>query len=303
VPAPAPPPEPAKPAAPVEPPKLSTPPPRRVSVAGGVVRRRSGPGPGAASLLVLASLLSGATAYMYCHKRLANRVATTPPADSPADVRQELTTGVLIDAHVAVTPPIDAHVAIAPPIDAYVAIAPPIDAYVAVAPPIDAHVAMAPPVDAHVATHAPPDAAAVVQAPPRDAATVAVAPADAGISSADKKKKANELYQKAHTALEDGDPARALELADEALALYKTQRTLLERARAEQRLDRIDEAIKSIDEAIAMGDKFAPAWETRALILWSAKRYDEARPAMQKYLDLDPEGRSAESFRKLLEPK
>src|SRR5205085_11158033 len=49
------------------------------------VPRRHGPGFGARTVLVLASLLSGMTAYMYCHKRGAQHpasVATTAPADA-----------------------------------------------------------------------------------------------------------------------------------------------------------------------------------------------------------------------------
>jgi CheY-like chemotaxis protein len=280
---PAPPPAPPPAAPAVEAPTRPTPPPR-ISVAGGVVRRRSGPGPGAASLLVLASLLSGATAYMYCHKRLATHHATTAPLDAPQDARV-ITTSDLPDAEIT-----------AFVIDA----APKPDARVAVKAPPDAPAVVEVPPDAAVVVEAPPDAA--VARPPRDAAAVVQAPRDAGATD-DSKKKAAELYDKGHAALDDGDPARGLELLDESLKLRKTQRTLLERARAEQLLGRVDEAVKSVDDAIAMGDKYAPAYERRALILWSAKRYDEARAAMRTYLELDPQGKSAASFRNLLEPK
>ena len=37
------------------------------------------------------------------------------------------------------------------------------------------------------------------------------------------------------------------------------------------------------------------------MILWAARRTDEARPAFQKYLDLDPHGRDAASIRQMLE--
>ncbi|MGE5180669.1 MAG: tetratricopeptide repeat protein, partial [Acidobacteriota bacterium] len=119
----------------------------------------------------------------------------------------------------------------------------------------------------------------------------------------DKKKAAAELSAKAHAALEDGDPDKALEYADESLKLRRTDKTLIERARALQRLDRIDEAIKSVDEATEIDPKAPAAWEARALILWGAHRYDDAKQAMQKYLELDPEGRSAESFHHLIDSK
>jgi tetratricopeptide (TPR) repeat protein len=116
----------------------------------------------------------------------------------------------------------------------------------------------------------------------------------------DRKKQAAQLLEQAQQALEDGDPERALTLSDQSLKLRRTQRTLLERARALQRLGRIDDALKSIDDALEIG-QVAPAWEQRAVILWSVKRYDEARVAMQKYLELEPQGKSAESFKQMLQ--
>src|SRR5436305_10951906 len=140
---------------------------------------------------------------------------------------------------------------------------------------------MTPPLDAAIAVTPKPDAATVALAPKPDAG-VAVAPAaDAGV---DRKKEAAALFDKAHAALEDGDPDKALEFADQSLALRRTQKTLLEKARALQRLSRIDDAVKAVDEALEIDNKSAAAWEQRALILWSAKRYDDARAAMQKYL-------------------
>ena len=272
---------------PVETPSL--PRPRRVSVAGGVVRKR-GPGPGAASLLVAASLLSGATAYTYCHKQLAARHAanidhddarlggTLPPllADAPE---------LALSADAAMVRPRTA------------------DAAVAVRMPApDAAAVHAPAIDAAVAVHVPPaDAAVEVHAPAQDADAVARTPAvDASI---DKKKLASELTQQAQSALDDGDPDKALALTDEALKLRRTQSTLLVRARSLQRLDRIDEALREVDEAIDIDGKYPPAWETRALILWGVHRFDEARVAMQKYVDIDPQGRSADSFRHLIDQK
>jgi tetratricopeptide (TPR) repeat protein len=179
-----------------------------------------------------------------------------------------------------------------------VAAAPRIDATVAVAPRIDAAVAVAP-VDAAVVT-VRPDAA-----PRPDAAVVAVA-RDAGTVTAtdDKTKEAKQLYDKAHEALEEGDPEQALQLLDQSLKLRKTARSFLERARALQRLNRIDDAVAAVDEAIKMNSSYAPAYEQKGMILWSAQRYAEARPVLQKYLELDPNGRRAAVIRGMLdEPK
>ena len=37
------------------------------------------------------------------------------------------------------------------------------------------------------------------------------------------------------------------------------------------------------------------------MALWSARRYQEARPALEKYLELDPDGRKAELIRGMLD--
>jgi tetratricopeptide (TPR) repeat protein len=149
-----------------------------------------------------------------------------------------------------------------------------------------------------------------------DARTQVQSGIDAGASPADaadraaearkdkeaKDKEAKDLYEKASAALEeDGDPAKALALADASLKLRKTARTLLVRARALQRLERIDEALKSLEEAVEVMPRFAPAWEQRGMILWSQRRYDEARPVLQRYLELEPKGRNAEEIRKMLD--
>ncbi|HUJ61917.1 MAG TPA: hypothetical protein VLX92_25605, partial [Kofleriaceae bacterium] len=159
-------------------------------------------------------------------------------------------------------------------------------------------------IDAAAEDLAPPDAAVVatvadagVPKHPRDAAAIATAD-DGGV---DHNAQARALYEQAHAALEDGDAARALELADASLKLRRTARTLLERARALQRLDRIDEALDSVDAAMALVKDYAPAYEQRALILWSAKRYDDAKEAMQMYLELDPNGRSAATFAHMMQ--
>ena len=46
---------------------------------------------------------------------------------------------------------------------------------------------------------------------------------------------------------------------------------------------------------------YPAAWEERGMILWAARRTDEARPAFEKYLELDPHGRDVTSIRQMLE--
>ncbi|HEX4451507.1 MAG TPA: DUF4388 domain-containing protein [Kofleriaceae bacterium] len=149
---------------------------------------------------------------------------------------------------------------------------------------VDAHAARIA-VDAHVASiavdaHAAPSPGSV---------------ADDGL------KQARLLQEAAHEALDENDPAKALDLAEQSLKLRKTARTYLEQARALRRLDRVDDALAAVDNAMAIVQTYAPAWLERGMILWSARRIDEARPALEKYLELDPTGRDAASVRQMLE--
>jgi DNA-binding response OmpR family regulator len=239
----------APPVAKPEPPKPPPIPPAKPRTPAPAPRTR-GPGPGASVMLVLATLLAGVSAYMYCSKTRSHAVRA---AQRDAGTEQVITPAPADAAPVVVAPP-----------------------------PVDA---------GHVAS-TPPDAAVVATA--RDASV----PADAPV---DRVKMAKDLYDKATSALEDGDAEQALTFADQSLKYRRTARTLLERARALQRLDRIDEALKSVDEAIEMQPSYGPSYEARALILWSARRYDEAKQAMKKYIEVQPDGRSVEAFKHLIE--
>ena len=259
-------------------------PPRRVRVAGGVVAQEArGPGRLALAFMTIAALLVGITTYTYCRKlrepkhvvAVQNDAAIamqTPDAAPDAPEAPDIPVVIYEDAAVVVVKkrPDAAEVAVAP-----------VDAAVAVAA-IDAAV---------------PRADAAPRPPANDAAVVATS-TDAG---PDKKKDAKALYDKGHLALEDGDAEKALDLLDQSLKLQKTAKTLLERARALQRLNRIDEAVASVDDAIALNKNNAQAYEQKGRILWSAQRYAEARPAFEKYLELEPEGRSAEKIRAMLD--
>jgi len=248
---------------PVEPPR--TPPPRpRVSVAGGVVAQPQGPGTIAKVLIVASAVLVGATVFSYCHKKPHTQTA-------PVAVGSDAGSAV----EVVQTPPADAAELVGFGIDA---------AVVGVA--------------ADAATVARPDAAPR----PIDASAAVAVGSGAGSGDAtDRVKQARDFLEKAHEALDDGDPEQALQLADKSLALRSTARAYLERAKALQRLDRIDDALASVDKASAIVSNYAPAYEQRGMILWSARRYDEARQALTKYLELDPNGRDADTVKKLLE--
>jgi DNA-binding response OmpR family regulator len=268
-------------ASPVEPPRRqpAAARPRMASVGGGT--SAAGPSRGLQVTLVAGSILLGAALYLYMKRPAGKPRAAAVTADAaervvvmtPADAF-EYPTGFGVDAaeRAVIVAPIDAAVvAVAPPIDA---------AVVAVAPPIDAAVvAVAPPIDA---------AAAVTPVKPPEPAV-------------DRNREAKTLYDKGRTALEDGDTEEALALLEQSLALRRVASTYLERARALQRLGRIDDAVASIDQAIALNPKGAQGHEQKGMLLWSVRRYDEARPALEKYLELAPDGRSAGRIRAMLD--
>jgi len=132
-------------------------------------------------------------------------------------------------------------------------------------------------------------------------AAVAGLPPDAAVAPrVDPVAQAKLLMDQANDAIAEGDAEKALQLANASLRLRRTIRTLLVRAQALQRLDRVEEALVSIDEAETIDAGFAPVYEWRAKILRAARRKDEAREAMEKYLQLKSTGAVAADFERWL---
>jgi hypothetical protein len=104
----------------------------------------------------------------------------------------------------------------------------------------------------------------------------------------------------AQAALDDNDYEAALELADKSLVLAKGARTYLIKADALRRLDRIDEALATVETAIAFKPDYAPSWEMKGRILWGARRLDEGRAAYEEYLRLRPDGATSDRIREIL---
>ena len=143
--------------------------------------------------------------------------------------------------------------------------------------------------DAARVASAPPDARRVASSPPE-----VRHPADAAV---DRTAQATALYDQAQAALEGDDAEHALSLADASLEIRRTARAFLVRAKALQRLDRLGEAVAAANAAVQLAPKAPEGYELQAMILWSARRFDEARQAMQTYLELAPDGASADAFR------
>ena len=128
--------------------------------------------------------------------------------------------------------------------------------------------------------------------------------ASGGSDKADKIAEAKSLYDKAHDALDEGDSQRAFDLAEASLKLRRTARTYLLRAQAQQRLDRVPEALASVDAAAQIAPDYSAVWEMRGKILWAVGRRDEARVAFEKFLALEPSGAKAAAIQRLLnEPR
>lgn len=124
---------------------------------------------------------------------------------------------------------------------------------------------------------------------------------DAGTAAVDPSKQAKTLYQDAGEAIQEGDFAKALELADQSLALRSTARGHLVRAQALQRLGRIDEALRSVDSAQSLASSYATVYEVRGNILWAARRWDAAHDAYNKFLELEQDTPRAEQIRRRIE--
>jgi len=120
----------------------------------------------------------------------------------------------------------------------------------------------------------------------------------------DRVTEAKALCDQASNALDEGDAAHALELAEASLKLRRTARAYILRARAEQRQGRVDDALASLAAATEIAPNAGAVWEQRGRILWAARRRDEARAAFERFLELDPKSpRAAEVLRLLNEPR
>jgi CheY-like chemotaxis protein len=137
-----------------------------------------------------------------------------------------------------------------------------------------------------------------------DADGGAPAPAGARGAAPDRAAQAKALVEEATDAINEGAFDRALRAADGALALRKTARAHLVRARALQRLDRVQEALAACKAAELLAPQYASVYELRGRILWAARRKEEARQQFELFLELEPEGpRAAQVLRLLAEPR
>ena len=115
----------------------------------------------------------------------------------------------------------------------------------------------------------------------------------AAAAADDKKALANE-------ALTESAVERALRLADLSLAQRRTTAAYLVRAKALQRLNRVDEALAALDLAEQLTPRDASVFELRGRILWAVRRRVEARKEYERFLKLEPTGPRAQQVQKQL---
>ena len=88
--------------------------------------------------------------------------------------------------------------------------------------------------------------------------------------------------------------------ADGSIALKKSPRAYLARAKALQRLERVDEALAAVAAAEQMAPRYPSVYELRGRILWGVRRKEEARAQFELFLKVEPTGARADQVRKLL---
>nr|HEX4315663.1 DUF4388 domain-containing protein [Kofleriaceae bacterium] len=179
------------------------------------------------------------------------------------------------------------------PIDAAV-MSPPAPLDAALPPPSSAHAgattpAEVPPADAGVGS--PIDAAASAAAPPPPLAPAAV------------NAQAAAVLDQARVALDGGHAQQALDLVTQSLRLHRTSKGQILKAQALQKLDRTDDAAAALAIAIQITPT-ADTYGVAAGLYWSMSRFDIAKAAMLRYLDLEPTGPHAAEFkRRVDEPR
>ncbi len=259
----------------------SVPPPRAAEGTG--VRKSTGPGIGALVLLGLAAILTVVAVGLYLSRGSKSKAHPQPPPGSEQSGPDQPTSRVIMNVG-SDSPPRDAAMPWAHTGDAGVANVPaPSDAAITVAVALDAGVAVA--LDAGVAVAVALDASV-----------------DARVSAADMVKQARLFMEQASTALTAREFPAAIKLAEASLRLRKTARAFLVKAQALQGLGQVEEALAAIAaaEALTKDAPFPFVYELRARVLRAARRKDEARAPMERYLQLAPNGDSAPEFKRWL---
>jgi hypothetical protein len=228
-------------------------------------------------------------------------------AESGADARPRVAMHGTADA----APSVAAHDAGAPADALIIVIEAPADAAAPVVrrPPVDAAapVVRRPPVDAApvVVRRPPVDAATpVVRRPPVDAAPVVVRTrpdASPAIVEPHVGKRFKDYMKEAKRAQRQRRYDEALALVELALADRQKASGYQLKADILMAQGKPRDALGAIDEAVRLSNRAHKAWLTKGMLHYELKEYPEAREALEKYLELKPNARNADTIKILLE--
>ena len=141
----------------------------------------------------------------------------------------------------------------------------------------------------------PPAATPPAATPPVAVATPTTTPAPAGGPSA------QELLAQARAARSGGRLDEARALIDRGLAQKRTGALLALKADVLLSQGKQDEALTAADEAVRVSAGNAEVWLTKGAVHRARGDGAEARAALERYLQLAPQGRRADEVRKILE--
>jgi len=88
--------------------------------------------------------------------------------------------------------------------------------------------------------------------------------------------------------VDKGDEGRAIEVAEELVAIRGDANDILRQIALLAKLSRYDEMLSAIDKIIELDPKNITGWAVRAIALNILNRYDEALAATDKMIELDP---------------
>ena len=120
-------------------------------------------------------------------------------------------------------------------------------------------------------------------------------------------KKNKSSYRSARRArkraksIKGSNPKRALKLLEQSLAIHPSSRAYAMKADILMDLGNNQSAMQAANAAVRVGPSNPVAWLTKGLLHYQLRQYSPARVALQKYLDLRPNGVRAPAVRSMLE--
>ncbi len=96
-------------------------------------------------------------------------------------------------------------------------------------------------------------------------------------------------------------PAKALKLIGKALALRKSSRGWLLKARLQLRMGKKQAALATLSEATRRSPRSASLWRQKGEVHLAMRQFGPAKQALKRYLALRPNARDAEDIRLVID--